>query len=276
MKQNVLITGSSSGFGFLMAQTVARAGYKVYAGMREINGRNAQSKHQLEALNLDISVLELDVTNDSSVAAAVSSIEVDVLVNNAGYTARGPLEGFTVEQARRIFETNVFGPLRMNRAVLPGMRSKGRGLIVQISSTVAHLNYPFIGLYASTKAALESLTESQSFELKPLGIDVVILQPGTYPTGVSAKAVSPEDLERIASYKPLLERFQIAYSAAQTEASRNDPQQVADALLEIIQTQQGSRARRSIAASERETAPVAQINAVMEGVQNRIIETVLK
>ena len=176
MAQTVLVTGSNSGFGRLIVETLAPQGYIVFAGMRAVAGRNAPAAEELRALaqqkQLALHIVELDITDDASVEKAVTSViastgRLDVVVNNAGMSFSGPLEAFTPEQVRQQFETNVFGALRVNRAVLPQMRKQGSGLLLQIGSVAGRVALPFLGLYGATKFALEGLTESYRQELAP-------------------------------------------------------------------------------------------------------------
>src|SRR6266478_9839818 len=173
MAQTMLVTGSTSGFGRLTVETLARQGYIVFAGMRAAAGKNAPAAEELRALaeqeHLALHIVEIDITDDASVEQAIASIigitgRLDVVVNNAGVSFSGPLEAFTMEQVRQQFETNVFSVLRVNRAVLPQMREQGSGLLLQIGSIAGRLALPFQGLYGATKFALEGLTESYSFE----------------------------------------------------------------------------------------------------------------
>src|SRR5712692_1789645 len=186
MGATILVTGSSTGFGRLTVETLARQGYAVFAGIRDISGKNQTVRDELRALaeneHLALDVVELDVTNDPSVDAAVQHIvaatgRLDVVVNNAGVSYSGPIEAFTVEQAQALFNTNVFGVMRVNRAVLPQMRAQGSGLLLQIGSIAGRIGLPFLGLYGATKFTLEGLSESYRYELAPFGIDAATLAP---------------------------------------------------------------------------------------------------
>ena len=161
----VLITGASSGFGRLIAETLARKQYRVFATMRDIEGRNAAAARELRALaeseSLHLDVCELDVTDEGSVERAVAVVigqagGIDVLVNNAAYGVLGLTESFTTEQAQRVFDTNFLGIVRTNRAVLPHMRRKGSGLLLYVSSGAGRIVIPCMGLYTASKFALEA------------------------------------------------------------------------------------------------------------------------
>src|SRR5260221_7965904 len=177
MEQTILVTGSTSGFGRLMVETLAGRGYRVFAGMRAAAGKNAPAAEALRALaqqeQLALDLVEIDVTDDASVERAIKTIiettgRLDVVVNNSGVSYSGPLEALTPEQVRQQFETNVFSVLPVNRAVLPQMRKQGSGLLLQIGSIAGRLAMPYLGLYGgATKFALEGLTESYRYELAP-------------------------------------------------------------------------------------------------------------
>ncbi len=192
----VLITGTSSGFGRVIAETLARKKYHVFATMRDIKGRNATVARQIAELakheSLSLQTLELDVTNDSTVEPAVSKVvlqsgRIDVLVNNAGYGVMDLAETVTTAQAQRQFDTNFFGVLRMNRAVLPTMRRQKSGLLLHVSSGAGRLVIPGMGLYCASKFAMEALAEVYRYELASQGIDSVVIEPGAYATPIMAK-----------------------------------------------------------------------------------------
>ena len=189
--KSILITGCSSGFGRLGAIYYARRGAKVFASMRNFPRPEVG---ELEGYafehDLDVTVLEIDVTDEESVNAGVALAEqlndgpLDILVNNAGIGITSPVEVQDMEATRLIFETNVFGPHRMARAVLPGMRKRGSGQIFQISSQLGRVIVPNAGHYSASKFALEAMSEQLAYELVAHGIDVTIIEPGGYPTQV--------------------------------------------------------------------------------------------
>jgi NAD(P)-dependent dehydrogenase (short-subunit alcohol dehydrogenase family) len=189
--KSVLITGCSSGFGRLAAEHFARAGGKVFATMRNLPRPEADELRIL-ALNdrLDLQVIEIDVTSDARVESGVKEAlmatggTLDVLVNNAGIGITSPVEVQDMEATKLIFDTNVFGPHRMARAVLPAMREQGSGQIFQISSQLGRVIVPNAGHYSATKFALEAMGEQLAYELVEHNIDVTIIEPGGYPTKV--------------------------------------------------------------------------------------------
>ena len=258
MEQTILVTGSTSGFGRLTVETLARQGYRVFAGMRAAAGKNAPAAEELRALaqreQLALHLVEIDVTDDASVEQAIKAIigatdRLDVVVNNAGVSYSGPLEAFTLEQVQQQFATNVFSVLRVNRAVLPQMRKQGSGLLLQIGSITGRLAFPFLGLYGATKFALEGLTESYRYELAPFGIDAAILEPGTYPTTISAKRQVAADAERLALYQAAMNAFTAPFYAENRSATPPDPQEVADAVARVIAQPAGERPLRTIVAT---------------------------
>src|SRR3979411_2495895 len=208
-KQVVLITGSSTGFGRLFADTLARKGHTVFATMRDLGGRNAKNAAEIRALAekdlLPIYILELDVTDDASVERAVDAAiakagRIDVVINNAGYFVSGLAEAATTEQAQRLMDANFFGPVRVNRAVLPHMRRQRSGVLMHISSGAGRVVLPSMGLYCASKFALEALAEAYSYELAAQGIESVIVEPGQYETPIFGNTVTGADEARADMY----------------------------------------------------------------------------
>jgi NAD(P)-dependent dehydrogenase (short-subunit alcohol dehydrogenase family) len=272
----VVVTGASTGFGRLIAQTLARKGYRVFATMREVNGRNAlaageirdfaaREKHCLQAL-------EIDVTDEGSIQRAVDEVtaqcgRVDVLVNNAGFAITDLAESVTLAQAQRQFDTNFFGVLRMNRAVLPAMKRHGSGLLLHISSAAGRLAIPAMGLYCASKFAMEALAEVYRYELASLGIDSVVVEPGAFPTPIMAKFEAGEDPSRKAGYGDVADIPEKVRTIL--TSSRANPQQIADSVLQIIETPAGQRRLRY------RVGPggpgIQRINAVTDDVQAQLL-----
>ncbi|HET8853001.1 MAG TPA: SDR family oxidoreductase [Ktedonobacteraceae bacterium] len=278
MEQTILVTGSNSGFGRLTVETLARQGYRVFAGMRAAAGKNAPAAEELHALaqreQLALHLVEIDVTDDASVEQAIKAIigatdRLDVVVNNAGVSYSGPLEAFTLEQVQQQFATNVFSVLRVNRAVLPQMRKQGSGLLLQIGSIAGRLALPFLGLYGATKFALEGLTESYRYELAPFGIDAAIIEPGTYPTTISANRQTAADAERFALYQAGIDAFTVPFYAENRSATPPDPQEVADAVAHVIAQPAGKRPLRTVVATvAQRQAPQALNDAATQAMQS--------
>lgn len=248
----VLITGTSSGIGRRMAETFARAGHRVYAGMREPEGRNAAAKGDLQALaraeRLSLEVVELDVTDDVQVEAAIARTgEVEVLINNAGLSLVGLAECSSLEQVRRAFEVNYFGAVRLCRAVLPGMRRRRSGLVVHISSMGGRVAMPSTAHYCATKAAIEMLGEVQRHELASFGVDVAIVEPGLFATEIFDNAAWADDEARNAEYGDLAHKGRqgVAIARQMMTAQQFDPQRVADAVLRLARLPAGQRPLRT-------------------------------
>ena len=283
-KKVILVTGSSSGFGRLTVETLARQGHQVYASMRDINGRNAEASDQIRELaereNLAINLVELDVTDDVSVDEAVSEVidrsgRVDVLVNNAGFGYMGPTETFTLDQIQQQFDTNFFGVARMNRAVLPYMRGQGSGLLMHVSSIAGRLTMPFMGIYSASKFAVESLAEAYRYELSSLGIDSVIVEPGAFPTSIFAKIGQPADHSRLAEYGDLAkipQQMGAGFEEMFSGDTAPDPQEVADAIAKLVATPAGQRPLRTLVGQDAQAATA--LNQVAEQAQEVLMEMV--
>jgi NAD(P)-dependent dehydrogenase (short-subunit alcohol dehydrogenase family) len=251
-KKVILITGTNSGFGWLTAKTCAALGHKVYATMRDTKGRNADKAKEL-VQQANIEVLEVDVTNGKSVTDAVTTIigkegRLDVLVNNAGIYATGIAETFTEHDVDKVLDVDVKGPWRTTRAALPQMRKQGEGLIINISSVAGRFSFPFQTVYNSAKFAVEGLTEGLHYEVRSLGVDVVMVQPGAFPTDIFGKTVTGSDATVIAGYGDLAKvPEQIGVGVGQMfEAVKPDPQLVADAIVKLINAPGGKRPLRTV------------------------------
>ena len=236
MKQTVLITGCSSGFGRLAALKFHEQGWNVVATMR-----SPEKEAELGQLG-DVLVTRLDVTDSASIEKALAEAEsrfgqIDVLVNNAGYGGHALFEQLSEDAIRRMYETNVFGVMNVSRAVLPGMRARGSGCIVNVTSMAGALGAPTISVYASTKHAVQGLTESMAFEYEPLGIKVRAVLPGAYPT-TRFNANTDDDLgsgdQQLADHgKRLYGHIQaVAENMAKQSGTTADPQEVADKIFE--------------------------------------------
>ena len=276
--QVVLITGASSGFGRVMAETFARKHYRVFASMRNVHDRNAAAATELAELarreSLDLQALELDVTDDTSVERAVGEIlakceRIDILINNAGYGITDLSETVTLAQAQRQFDVNFFGVARMNRAVLPAMKRQGNGLLLYVSSGAGRLAFPGMGMYCASKFALEALAEIYRYELAALGIDTVILEPGAYRTAIADKLEPGEDSGRKKGYGDMAK---VPENISQwIRNSRSNPQEFADKVLQITETPPGQRQLRYRIGPG--GAGVERINAVTDEVQAQLLET---
>jgi NAD(P)-dependent dehydrogenase (short-subunit alcohol dehydrogenase family) len=212
---SVLITGCSSGFGKHTALLFGRHGHTVFATMRD-PARAGPLAAVAEEEGIDVRVLALDVDDDASVVAAVRAAEtavggaLDVVVNNAGFELRGPVEACRDDEVRAQFETNVFGPLRVIRAALPAMRARRSGVLLNVSSIAGVVARPFGGLYSASKHALEALSEALHLELAPFGIRVAIIEPGQFATDLEANAPVAAGFDETSPYWESRQRFEAA------------------------------------------------------------------
>lgn len=243
--RNILLTGASSGFGRAIAARLAADGHRVFAGMRDIEGRNAGAAHELSAIPAACAIVPvaLDVTDDASVAQAVGDVldradHVDVLINCAGVMWTGTTEAFSIAQFERLLQTNVLGPFRLLRAVLPGMRARGAGLLVTVTSTCGRFVPPNFGIYAASKFALEALAESIAYETADLGIRSLIIEPGAFDTGLMGNQMPPAGRDVVAAYgeigqfdRVLAERTR---DAMRRQPELHDPQLVADVVARAV------------------------------------------
>jgi NAD(P)-dependent dehydrogenase (short-subunit alcohol dehydrogenase family) len=276
-KQVVLITGSSTGFGRLFTETLARNGHTVFATMRDLGGRNAKNAAEIRALaekeSLPIHLLEMDVTDEASVGRAVDAAvakagRINVAINNAGYYLSGLEESVTTEQAQHLMDTNFLGPVRVNRAVLPHMRRQRSGVLMHISSGAGRVVLPSAGFYCASKFALEALAEAYSYELAGQGIESVILEPGAYETPVFENTVSGADEARTDTYgvaKEIPAKLNTALSS-----NAGNAQDVADEVLRIVETPAGEKQLRYFISPR--NYGINEINALSKQVQTNVLE----
>ena len=258
MSTVVLITGASTGFGRDAAERLARRGHHVFATMRDIKGRNAEHRESLERLasgeDLRLQVLELDVTDEESVRTAVVGAlhhagHLDVVINNAGVAGVGVTEAYTPEQFQQMFDINLFGVVRVNRAVLPSMRQRRSGLLIHVSSGAGRFAVPAMAAYCASKFALEALADAYRFELLPFGIDSVLVEPGIYRTRIFDRNVCPADGACLASYgdaadyaDAVLGTFKAAIAAPDAPGS----EEVAEAFVRLVEMAPSERPFRTV------------------------------
>jgi NAD(P)-dependent dehydrogenase (short-subunit alcohol dehydrogenase family) len=253
MGKTILITGASSGFGRLTAETLANSGHTVFAGFRSTDGTKKEIADALRHKNVEI--LKLDVTDQQSVDSAIGQLlkestgGLDVVVNNAGMASAGISEAFTPEQTRELFEVNVFGVQRMIRATVPLLRARRAGLLINVGSILGRVTLPFFGLYGASKYAVEAMTDSYRYELSQFGVDVVLVQPSAYPTNMYAAAQQPTNGSLTKEYGDvaqipgkILNTFVTLF---QGENAPN-PQDVATAIDKIVSMSAGSRPDRVV------------------------------
>jgi NAD(P)-dependent dehydrogenase (short-subunit alcohol dehydrogenase family) len=254
---NVLITGTSSGFGFLTAKALLNHGHTVFATMREPETRNAPAVAALrdaaQSSKGTLHVLELDVTDERSVEQAVKQAvetagHLDVIVNNAGILTGQLAETYTTDDLRSLFDINLFGVHRVCRAALPHMRERKQGLVINVSSSLGRYILPYVGPYAATKFALEGYSSVLAVELAPVGVQVVVVEPGAFMTGVFTRILNPSDQDRVASYGELGEApGKMWEQFGQTLAAQGpDPQLIADKITELIEMPAAERPARAV------------------------------
>jgi NAD(P)-dependent dehydrogenase (short-subunit alcohol dehydrogenase family) len=249
MSKTILITGTSSGFGKLMAISLAGEGHSVLAAMRETKDKNAEIAEELAAID-NIEVVEMDVTSEQSVNNAVAFIlrrygAIDVVVNNAGVSASGLMEATSMELMQELFDINYFGTVRVYQSVLPSMRKNLSGLFINISSCLGMVALPYRATYSASKFALEGFTEAVRDEIARFNIENVTVQCGPSPTGLTMKTGFNADRLEI------IEQYGSVTRDAITLLSRGlrnkiiefepDPQQVANGVLELVKMPKGTR-----------------------------------
>jgi len=274
----ILITGANGGFGTLTVKTLLSQGHSVVATMRNTGTKNKAIADELSALGAKI--VDLDVTDDTSVNAAVAEAihlldGMDVVVNNAGIGVLGIQEQFTIDDFKRLFDVNVFGVQRINRAILPHFRKQGTGLLVHVSSLLGRIAFPFYGPYNASKWALEALAENYRVELSGFGVDSCIVEPGGYPTGFMTNLMQPSDPSQNESYGEMVHAPKQAFENFEGALANNpaqDPQNVADAIAELISTPAGERPMRTVVDQMGMGAHIApynnQLAQIHEGLYN--------
>ncbi|MBL8035051.1 MAG: SDR family oxidoreductase [Leptospiraceae bacterium] len=251
-KKKIMITGAGGGFGLLITKALLEAGHIVVGTMRDVSGRNKDNTTKLKAVGA--TVLEMDVTSDASVekgvATAIQEVSgLDVLINNAGVGVLGVQETFTASDLQKLFDINVFGVHRVTRAVMPHMRGKKIGLVINISSLLGRIAVPFYGPYNASKWALEALSENYRIESSQAGVDVCIVEPGGYPTSFIDNLVRPSDKERISALKEMSETaegFLKGFEQALAGNPAQDPKNVATAIANLVAAAPGTRPFRTI------------------------------
>lgn len=284
MPKTVVITGCSSGFGKQLALDLARRGDRIYATMRGTKGKNAAAAQALAGAatreGLDLNILELDVTSTPSVEAAAAVILAeagapDAVVNNAGVMLTGFTEAFTPEEMTAQLDVNVVGIHRMNRAFLPAMRQRGRGLVINLSSIAGRLSAPFFGVYHASKWAVEGYSMALRGELACCGVDVVVVEPGPFATALFDVSPQPADVDqRVAdypevartAYKSVGDAFHGMFNDPDTPT---DPDMVVKEIIALIDTPPGSRPFRTVVGVD---VGVRERNAAVEPFDKGVLE----
>jgi NAD(P)-dependent dehydrogenase (short-subunit alcohol dehydrogenase family) len=256
MKNIIVITGASSGFGALAARALAKAGHTVYASMRDTAGRNAgqvdEAKRFSSENNVDLRTIELDVLSQESVNAAIQKIvadngRLDVVIHNAGHMVFGPAEAFTPEQLAELYDINVLSTQRVNRAALPQLRKQKQGLVIWVSSSSsAGGTPPYLAPYFAAKAGMDAMAVIYARELTRWGIETSIVVPGAFTGGTNHFAHSgrPVDKERVAEYeagpyKGFAEDVMTGFASMLPPDA--DASAVGDAIMKVVDTPFGKR-----------------------------------
>ncbi len=276
MNKKILITGASGGFGFLVSKALTEKGHKVVGTMRSTAGKNLQVAQDLNALGVEL--VELDVTDDMSVRSGVErAIKIlgglDVIINNAGVGSMGIQELFSVEDMQKVFDVNVFGVQRVLRAVLPTFRAQGSGTILQISSCIGRITFPFYGVYSASKWALEALAENYRTELSGFGIESCIIEPGGMPTTFMDALLRPSDTGRAEAYGDMAHAPEASLKAFHDALEANPmqrPQKVADSIAELLDLPFGKKPFRTVVDYMGMGEPVQEYNNLLHRITKDI------
>lgn len=274
----ILVTGASSGFGRMTSLALAKAGHTVWASMRSLDGQGAAELGTVE----NIVPIALDITSDASVAAAFARIHekgpLDVLIHNAGHMAFGPAEAFTPEQLMALYDVNVVGTQRVNRAALPEMRKAGRGLVVWVgSSSTRGGTPPFLAPYFAAKAGMDALAQSYALELSRFGIETTIVVPGAFTKGTNhfGNAAHPADAARAEAWSagPYAGVTEAALKGlASLEPADADPESVARAIADLVTLAPGKRPFRIHIDPSADGAEI--VNGVADRVRAQLLERI--
>ena len=254
------ITGASSGIGFALANAVLRRGYRAVLGARSVGTLQALAEDFPETAL----VVPLDVTVDASIENSIRTAEerfggIDVLVNNAGVGYLGAVEEGQDRDIRWCFDTNFFGPASVIRTALPRMRSRGEGTILNISSVAGFVGHAGMGYYSASKFALEGLTEALWMELEPLGISVVLVEPGGFRTGIVQRN---RVADRIDAYGGTAGAFVDFVQNAAPEVFVGDPEKAAEVLVKLAMAEQ--KPRRVVLGSDAITTINGKLSVLAE------------
>lgn len=252
MSQKVIITGASGGFGKLTVLELLKRGHQVTATMRNPDGKNKGVAEELRKAGATI--VEMDVTSTESVDAGTQAAidamgGLDVVINNAGRGVAGMQEHFTPEDFQALFDVNVTGVQRVNRAALPHLRSQGSGLLIHVSSLLGRIALPFYGPYNATKWALEAMAENYRVELSGFGVQSTVVEPGGFPTTFNEALMFPSDNSRTESYGEFMkvpEMMGASFQETLSKTPEQQPQKVADAIADLIDMPASERPFRTV------------------------------
>ncbi len=276
--KTILITGCSTGFGYLASKYLAEKGHHVIASMRNVKGKNAKPAEELQQFGINgghkLDVIEIDVTSDESIQKAAAQLPVvDVLINNAGYGYGGAVEAFDPNAVLDQLDLNIVGPVRMSQIVLPGMRAQKSGLVIMVSSVAGRGAFPGWGVYHASKWGLEGLSEGMRYELAPHGIDVAIVEPGPFETKFFENVV-PGGKEDVAGAYPNVTEFNTNFAnnvqaLFADENAPTDPMIIVKIFEDLINAEPGTRAVRTIGGLD---FGLQKMNDVTDPVRKEILE----
>ncbi|MEV6283222.1 SDR family oxidoreductase [Kribbella sp. NPDC051770] len=286
MPKTILISGASSGFGALTARALADAGHIVYAGMRDVAGRNtaaaAEAADYAKDNSVDLRTVELDISSDESARQAVQTVlaeqgKLDVLIHNAGHMVTGPAEAFTPEQLAGLYDTNVIGTQRLNRAALPHLREQQDGLLLWVgSSSTRGGTPPYLAPYFAAKAAMDALAVSYALEVARFGIESTIVVPGSFTHGTNhfAHSGSPADTDIVAAYETRYAGMmdQVSQKLRELEPAWADVAEVAKEIVRVVDTEKGRRPFRVHVDPSDDGAAV--VNAVADRIRSEFLRRV--
>ncbi len=276
--KKILITGCSSGFGYLAAKYLAEKGHHVIATMRNVDSKNlkpaAELKEFAKTNNYKMEVLEMDVTSDESVKNASAKLPtIDVLINNAGLGYGGATEAFAPDAVLAQLDLNIVGNIRVAQAVLPGMRAQKSGLIIQLSSVAGRGAFPAFGVYNASKWGVEGLSEAMRYELAPFGIDVAIVEPGPFETKFFGNLVQAENEEVAQAYqhvKEFADGFaQNVMNLFADENAPTDPMIIVRIFEDLINAEPGTRPLRTIGGLD---FGIQKLNDVVDPIRKELLE----
>ena len=283
MRKIIIVTGAANGIGARTCKALALAGHAVYVAMRETGSRNAHRLQEVEEFtrqhDVEMRAIELDASSEDSADSAIEAIisehgRLDVVVHNAAQIVYGPTEAFTAEQLAELYDVNILSTQRVNRAALPQLRKQGQGLLIWISSSSARgSSVPFLGAYASSKAALDALALGYAAELARWGIETTIIVPRALGRSHYIRSGRPRDTARAEEYAdgPTADISEIALEGlADLSPQDSDPQEVANSILKVVETPFGRRPLRLHFDPDDDGA------AIVDGVADRIRAELLR
>lgn len=282
-RQNILVTGCSVRLARHVSVALAQRGHWVFATMPDVFGANVNAARNLqnvgEMKGYRLEVLEMDVADEHSVDRAVSSVQrraghIDAVIHASSLGAMGLAESFTAEQMREVFDVNVLGVQRVNRAVLPSMRERRSGLLVHVSSVLGRFAMPNLAIYDASMFAVEALAEAYRYELSAVGVDSVIVEPGTFASELERTSLYPEDGDRISEYgdnADLGERVSV-YEGLGADPTSPELYDVVHAIVQLVEMLPGSRPLRTVIDPESGES-IDELNALTDDISQRMLET---